>query len=87
MQGGGADFGVAEHMVGVALFMDSGRMQNRAAVISAGYAYRLLGQTFVQEFNQKASMFNLMLHYTQALITQMAQTAACNRYPPFLGRS
>jgi CRP-like cAMP-binding protein len=69
-----------EGMVGVALFMDSGRMQNRAVVISAGYAYRLQGQIFVREFNQNASMFNLMLHYTQALITQMAQTAACNRH-------
>jgi CRP-like cAMP-binding protein len=69
-----------EGMIGVALFMDSGRMANRAVVVSPGYAYRLQKKFFIQEFNQNASLFRLVLHYTQALITQMSQTAVCNRY-------
>lgn len=69
-----------EGVVGVALFMDSGRMQNRAVVTSMGYAYRLQGQFFIQEFNQKNTFFNLLLRYTLGLITQMAQSAACNRH-------
>jgi CRP-like cAMP-binding protein len=53
---------------------------SRAIVQSAGTAYRLLGQKLKDEFNRHGDMHLLMLRYTQALITQMAQTAACNRH-------
>ncbi|ATG90151.1 Crp/Fnr family transcriptional regulator [Methylomonas koyamae] len=67
-------------MIGVALFMGGGSMPNRAVVQSAGQAYRLRGQLMMQEFNQFGAMLQLLLRYTQALITQMAQTAVCNRH-------
>ncbi|WP_445370811.1 Crp/Fnr family transcriptional regulator [Methylomonas sp. HW2-6] len=67
-------------MIGVALFMGGGSMPNRAVVQSAGYAYRLRGQLLMQEFNRYEVMLHLLLRYTQALITQMAQTAVCNRH-------
>lgn len=67
-------------IVGVALFMGGGSMPNRAVVQSAGRAYRLRGQLLMKEFNQFGAMLHLLLRYTQALITQMAQTAVCNRH-------
>lgn len=67
-------------MIGVALFMGGGSMPNRAVVQSAGLAYRLRGQLMMQEFNQFGALLQLLLRYTQALITQMAQTAVCNRH-------
>jgi CRP-like cAMP-binding protein len=67
-------------LIGVALFMGGGSMPNRAVVQSAGYAYRLKVQKIMQEFNRYGDLLHLLLRYTQALITQMAQTAVCNRH-------
>jgi len=69
-----------EGVIGVALFMGGGTMPNRAAVQSAGYAYRLRGELLQLEIGRNESLLPLLLRYTQALITQMAQTAACNRH-------
>lgn len=69
-----------EGIVGVALFMGGGTMPNRAVVQSAGYAYRLHASFIQQEFGLNGPLLRLLLRYTQALITQMAQTAVCNRH-------
>jgi CRP-like cAMP-binding protein len=69
-----------EGLIGVALFMGGESTPSRAIVQSAGYAYRLLGQRIKDEFNRHGEMLLLMLRYTQALITQMSQTAVCNRH-------
>jgi CRP-like cAMP-binding protein len=69
-----------ESIIGVALFMGGGTMPHRAVVQSAGYAYRLRKQVFMQEFNHYGALHHLLLRYTQALITQMAQTVVCNRH-------
>jgi len=67
-------------MVGIALFMGGETMPNRAVVQSAGHAYRLQGQLLKQEFNHHGALQHLLLRYTLALLTQMAQTAVCNRH-------
>jgi CRP-like cAMP-binding protein len=64
----------------LALFMGGESTTNRAIVQSAGSAYRLLGKRFKDEVNRHTELLRLMLRYTQALITQMAQTAVCNRH-------
>ncbi len=69
-----------EGLIGVALFMGGESTPSRAIVQSAGYAYRLLGQRLKDEFGRHGEMLLLMLRYTQSLITQMAQTAVCNRH-------
>ena len=69
-----------EGVVGVALVMGGGTMPNRAVVQSAGHAYRMRGPLALQEFGRYGALFRLLLRYTQALITQMAQTAVCNRH-------
>ncbi|WP_372626888.1 Crp/Fnr family transcriptional regulator [Arsukibacterium sp.] len=69
-----------EGLVGVALFMGGESTTSRAIVQSAGYAYRLSGQRMKDEFNRHGELLMLMLRYSQALITQMAQTAVCNRH-------
>ena len=69
-----------EGVIGVALFMGGESTSSRAIVQSAGHAYRLLGQTFKDECNRHTGLLFLMLRYTQALITQMAQTAVCTRH-------
>lgn len=69
-----------EGILGVALFMGGETMPNRAVVQSAGHAYRLKGQVLKQEFNRAEELQHLLLRYTQALLTQMAQTAVCNRH-------
>ena len=69
-----------EGIIGIALFMGGETMPNRAVVQSAGYAYRLKGQMLKEEFNRAGELQHLLLRYTQALLTQMAQTAVCNRY-------
>ncbi len=69
-----------EGIVGVALFMGGQTMLNRAVVQSAGHAYRLRGALMQQEFDRYGVLMRLLLRYTQALITQMAQTAVCNRH-------
>jgi len=67
-------------MVGVALFMGGETTPSRAVVQSAGHAYRLRGQVLKDEFHRAAALQHLLLRYTQALLTQMAQTAGCNRH-------
>src|SRR4051812_26093642 len=69
-----------EGLVGVSLFMGGESTPSRAIVQSAGSAYQLNGQLLKDEFNRHGELLLLMLRYTQALITQMAQTAACNRH-------
>ncbi len=67
-------------LVGLALFMGGGSTPSRAVVQSAGFAYRLPAARFMEEFTRHGEFLLLMLRYTQALITQMAQTAVCNRH-------
>jgi CRP-like cAMP-binding protein len=69
-----------EGIIGVALFMGGESTPSRAIVQSAGYAYRLEAQVLKREFNHAGPVMHLLLRYTQALITQMAQTAVCNRH-------
>ena len=66
--------------IGVALFMGGATTTNRAVVQSAGSAYRLTGRRLKQEFERHGEMLHVLLRYTQGLITQMAQTAVCNRH-------
>jgi CRP-like cAMP-binding protein len=67
-------------LVGIALFMGGESTPSRAVVQSAGYAYRLKATVLKREFNQGGELQHVALRYTQALITQMAQTAVCNRH-------
>jgi CRP-like cAMP-binding protein len=69
-----------EGVIGVALFMGGETTPSRAVVQSAGHAYRLIGDQLKKEFHRNGEMHLLLLRYTQALITQMAQTAVCNRH-------
>ena len=69
-----------EGAIGVALFMGGETTPSRAIVQSAGSAYRLTGARLKQEFNRHGDMLHVLLRYTQSLITQMAQTAVCNRH-------
>ncbi len=69
-----------EGIVGVSLFMGGETTPSRAVVQSAGHAYRLKGQLLKDEFYRAGPMQRLLLRYTQALLTQMAQTAVCNRH-------
>lgn len=69
-----------EGMVGIALFMGGESTPSRAVVQSAGYAYQMNSTQLIAEFDRHGEMQTLLLRYTQALITQMAQTAVCNRH-------
>jgi CRP-like cAMP-binding protein len=69
-----------EGVVGIALFMGGETTPSSAVVQTAGYAYRLAGRVLKQEFNRAGTLQRLLLRYTQALMTQMFQTAACNRH-------
>jgi CRP-like cAMP-binding protein len=69
-----------EGMVGISLFMGGQSTLNRAIVQTAGHGYRLSPRLLMQEFNRSGLMLRLLLRYTQALTTQTAQTAACNRH-------
>ena len=69
-----------EGIVGVALFMGGESTPSRAVVQSAGQGLRLKASLMMQEFNRGGPVMHLLLRYTQALITQMAQTAVCNRH-------
>lgn len=69
-----------EGLVGIAVFMGGESTTNRAIVQSAGQAVRLPVAALREEFNRHGAMLQLLLRYTQALITQMAQTAVCNRH-------
>jgi len=79
--GASAEIAVVGHegIVGVSLFMGGESTTSRAVVQSAGWGYRLKAHVIKAEFN-RAPVLHLLLRYTQALITQMAQTAACNRH-------
>ena len=69
-----------EGLVGISLFMGGSSTPSRAVVQSAGFGYRLQASLMMQEFNRAGPVLHLLLRYTQALITQMAQTAVCNRH-------
>ena len=69
-----------EGLIGIALFMGGETTPSRAIVQSAGYAYRLIARRLKDEFSRHGEMQLLLLRYTQALITQMSQTAVCNRH-------
>src|SRR3984893_5908976 len=81
-EGAAAEIAVVgnEGLVGVALFMGGESTPSRAVVQSEGWAYRLKGQLLKEEFERGGAMQHLLLRYTQALLTQMAQTAVCNRH-------
>ena len=69
-----------EGVLGISLFMGGETTSSRAVVQSAGHAYRLKAKLLKDEFNRGGPVQRLLLRYTQALITQMAQTAVCNRH-------
>jgi CRP-like cAMP-binding protein len=69
-----------EGLVGISLFMGGESTPSRAVVQSAGHGLRLKAQLMKDEFNRAGPVLHLLLRYTQALITQMSQTAVCNRH-------
>ena len=69
-----------EGLVGISLFMGGESTPSRAVVQSAGKGFRLPAQAMKDEFNRGGAVLHLLLRYTQALITQMSQTAVCNRH-------
>jgi CRP-like cAMP-binding protein len=69
-----------EGVIGVSLFMGGETTPSRAIVQSAGYAYRLTGARLKQEFGRHGELLHILLRYTQSLLTQMSQTAVCNRH-------
>jgi len=80
--GASAEIAVVGHegIVGISLFMGGGTTPSRAVVQSAGQGFRLKAALMKNEFNRAGPVMHLLLRYTQALITQMAQTAVCNRH-------
>jgi len=70
----------SEGLVGLSLFMGGESTTSRAVVQSAGHGFRLRSGVLMEEFNRAGPVMHLLLRYTQALITQMAQTAVCNRH-------
>ncbi|MFC5398903.1 Crp/Fnr family transcriptional regulator [Undibacterium jejuense] len=80
--GGSAEIAVVgnEGIVGVSLFMGGESTPSRAVVQSAGAGFRLSASAIKEEFNRAGPVLHLLLRYTQALITQMSQTAVCNRH-------
>jgi CRP-like cAMP-binding protein len=69
-----------EGLVGISLFIGSETTTSRAIVQSGGSAYRLTGRRLMQESERHGEMLHILLRYTQSLLTQMAQTAVCNRH-------
>lgn len=69
-----------EGMVGISLFMGGETTSSSAVVQTAGYAYRLDRRVLKQEFERGGALQRMLLRYTQALMTQMSQTGACNRH-------
>ena len=69
-----------EGVVGVSIFMGGATTPNRAVVQNAGAGYRMPARVMQEEFGRGGTMHSLMLRYTQSLLTQMAQTAVCNRH-------
>ena len=82
LDGASAEISVVgnEGLIGIALFMGGETTPSRAIVQSAGFAFRLPGQLLKDEFHKESELQLLLLRYTQSLITQMAQTAVCNRH-------
>ena len=80
--GASAEIAVVGHegIVGISLFMGGESTPSRAVVQSAGKGFRMPAAAMKNEFNRAGPVLHLMLRYTQALITQMAQTAVCNRH-------
>jgi CRP-like cAMP-binding protein len=81
-EGDSAELAVVGHegILGVAVFMGGETTRSRAIVQSAGCAVRLDGRVIMNGFKRAGPVMHLLLRYTQALITQMSQTAVCNRY-------
>src|ERR1700674_1647425 len=81
-EGDSAEIAVVGHegIVGVSLFMGGETTPSRAIVQSSGKAFRLKGSVMMKEFSRAGPVMHLLLRYTQALITQMSQTAVCNRH-------
>ena len=71
-----------EGIIGIALFMGGESTQSRAIVQNAGHAFRLKAQVLKDEFHNGGALSRLLLMFASALITQMVQTAACNRHHP-----
>ena len=69
-----------EGVFGISLFMGGDTTPSRAVVQTGGVGYRLKAPTLIEEFNRAGAVSRLLLRYTQALITQMSQTAVCNRH-------
>ena len=69
-----------EGVLGISIFMGGNTTPSLATVQTAGFGYRLKGQLMMEEFNRAGPMLRLMLRYTQALMTQISQTAVCNRH-------
>ena len=69
-----------EGVLGISLFMGGDTTPSRAIVQTGGHGYRLRAQVLMDEFNRSGPVMRLLLRYTQALITQMSQTAVCNRH-------
>jgi len=69
-----------EGVVGISIFMGGESTSSRAVVQSAGFGYRINSSLVLDEFNKSGPVMHLLLRYTQALITQMSQTAVCNRH-------
>ena len=69
-----------EGILGVSLFMGGNTTPSRAIVQTGGFGYRLPVHVLMEEFNRAGPVMRLLLRYTQALLTQMAQTAVCNRH-------
>jgi CRP-like cAMP-binding protein len=69
-----------EGILGISIFMGGDTTPSRAVVRSAGFGYRLTAELLKKEFNRAGPVLRLLLRYTQALITQMTQTAVCNRH-------
>jgi CRP-like cAMP-binding protein len=80
--GASAEIAVVGHegMVGISIFMGGGSTPSRAVVQSAGRGFRLRASVLKDEFARSSPVMHLLLRYTQALITQMTQTAVCNRH-------
>ncbi len=69
-----------EGMVGVSLFLEGKTTSSRATVCTEGHGYRLKAPLLMEEFNRAGPLMHLLLRYTQAMITQVSQTAVCNRH-------
>jgi len=73
-----------EGLLGISLFMGGQTTPTRAIVQTAGHGYRLRSQLLMEEFDRSGLLLRLLLRYTQALLTQISQTAACNRHHSLL---